>query len=398
LAKPARKAIEWVQGKELEFLTEVQRSFASGPAEDLRPDIVSIALGTLSCCQNRSIQISGPAFAVLSTLLDAFSECFVPSLPKVVGLLLSTTGPNLGTANAILGRIPRLFECNQLLDIALGQPVSSDLLGFIHVLLREPGIHWSDERATRLLAFLAGFRSLADPTDLAKIGVILNQLGHGFESRPEFEDLAREFCPEKVPEVRSIAVPKFAVNRYKAFKTAISNLIMSSSKAEWNSIRSRVMRELASGLLSHSHDSEMLKTLEMAVTLHEPCELPSVLPAVFGCKGNEAVLDLIIGKTPIRDLILAVGEKVSSDQATITFLDRILEIKTGIAFADVEPIVEGLKVALANETAEVRQAAVFCFVRLESAFPEESAPVIGCLPQDKQKLISIYARKTRVAK
>lgn len=394
-----RQAIRFEPGKEQSFLTDVSNLIREGKIKSLEPDIPQVALGTLKCCLSPSQQISGPAFRILKEILPQFSGCFLNTLPKIVVLLLKSTGTNAGIAKEILFDMTRIFDCNVLLSVAICQPPTVLLLHFITALLARPDIQLTDDAiCINVMNIAIAFRKSADLKERHECVAIvkkIDQINHSIvaERWGAVEAIKPRPDPTQAPE-RDADIPTFSVAGYKQFKSEMTDLIANTGKSEWPSVTRQVWKELGKGLANPKLQKDVLRIVEAAVESHGTLEIHRIFSAILQCDGSESLLSYLVDRGSIRDLYQALQPDLATSLPSVLFLQMIFRQRDDADIVKLLPmIMSQLQKALEDGDADLRQAAVTCFALLKRNFEDSANPFIEKLSSAQQKLVSIYCKR-----
>ena len=409
ISKPRRKTndlpelykpIRFEPGKEQSFLAEVSDLIRQGKIRSLEPDIPQVALGTLKCCLSPSQQISGPAFRILKEILPQYSSCFLNTLPKIVVLLLKSTGTNAGIAKEILCDMTRIFDCNVLLSVAICQPPSTLLLHFLTALLARPDIQLTDDAiCINIMNIAIAFRKSGDLKERHECVAIvkkIDQVNHSIvaERWGVVEAIKPRPDPTQAPE-RDASLPTFSVPGFKQFKADMTDVIANTTRQQWPNITRQVWKELGKGLASPKLQREVLRIVEAAIETHGTLEIHRIFSQILQCDGSEDLIAYLVAHGSVRDLYQALQVDLATSATAVLFLQMIFrQRKDADVLKALPTIMSQLQKALEDGDADLRQAAVTCFALLKKNFGDAANPFIEKLAPAQQKLISIYCKRT----
>jgi hypothetical protein len=396
---PIEKRLTYVEGQERRFVSQVHDLIKLGKFEEIERDISQIALGFLRSCVDRYSDVARLAFAILRTILPKFPTNFGQALPKLVLMLLNANKANAGIAETILCDLSRTFDANELLLIAVAQKPSLRLLSFVNSVVGSA--HLSILSDFTFLIDLAFRLRINEPQKAAFVLRRVDDVGHSSvlqyfdglqpSEKPEFESLMG--CSLAVGEPER-EVPCFGSLPFKKFKSAMSGIV--SDSRGWISVRSSVMAELGRALVRHSSDGELLRIIETAFTVNQPCELQRVFPALLHCAGNDRLIQIILRDSVLAELFTVLQDGAQSDRRALELVARCIdERQKNIRPDDFHIIFPSLMLALGDQSPEIRQAAVVCFVALRSALGDQSNQFIDGLPVQQQRLISCYSKRAK---
>ena len=406
-------------GQERIFLAGIRRLIEEGETAELSENLTDVSLGILKCCVHSSPQIQAAGFSVLNDFLPAFHDHFKPSLKKLLALLNhaveSSAARTAATAQSIINDLPKYFECNELIKVALQQPATFPVLHLLSSLvsMSEASLT-NDTICMQLLQFAFTFHKNIDMKirhTTAHIIMRVEQKNHSVikkfcstlseSNRESFNDFISPYLPNVSYTNTNIDVPRFDPKLTISFRHKIVEIIENANENEWNEVRGQVYSELNEAMQSKGQESAILNIVKGVLQERGVEEFHRLLPGLlflsksgFSPLVNNIFVILMKG-TDISQFVSAIiQEAQNSEQSLSASIDLITRVYATVkpkdciqSFQVVFPL---LKKEFTNENAEIRKKVVMCLVEMKVADSETADKYINTLLKSQQKLVAVY--------
>ena len=407
-------------GQEREFLARLREIIDEGETMDMAQNLTDIAIGVIKCCINPSPQIRLPALGILHDIIPPFSSHFLPSLPKLVNLLVhlieTCTDRASSTAQLILNDLGNYYHVNILLEIAGRHKPAPPILNLVGRLIDEPDAALTiDELCMPLLSLATHFHDSKVQTlahTAAHIIIRIEDVNHNVvkqfaetlvgKDKDEFEVFLHRYLPEVSFEQVDIDIPRFEPRRASEFRNTILELVNTVSDRDWAGIRSRVYTELSESLFYSGTSKQTLLLIMQIFETRGISEYHKLLPGLLHQMRGEYrqlvdnMIMTLFKETSGKELVSSIQQLVLNPDASTSkaAIDLIRRLLSSVMQRDIVSVLPGLFPVLTrafqSEVPEVRKAVVLCFVEMKVGAGTDVDAFISQLSKSQQRLISVY--------
>jgi hypothetical protein len=376
--------IQLTDGHEAEFLDRIEEYINTNRPFELKDDIVRVAPLLVKCARHTH-PVRARALTAIEELLPEFPEAFESSLSLVINVLWGSR---------FVFTLHAFYHPNAILKIVIGLEHSQSLLELVAILcsqpeisLGEPGLnvaiidivlaHRDCEVAAKRVIHAINRQT---PSLLAAchndfLKSILRQPEDGF---PSFNPAnPSQWCSDM----------KFCLRTSRQWDIERNNILREIAlAAEWPTAKNFAFGLMIDVLKSKGSGGWQVLFDSLLAHFREK-QSPNV-QALWKC----LVADIQHGEL-VDHALRAVSQ--ANPELARNAIDIVAEIVLAVHDAGqlrqcVEQIAETLRRALASESAEVRRAAVLCYVALLTVFGPELNPILERLTQPQQRLVAYY--------